>query len=153
MLTTFNQAVLQADDRFLDDEELRGLENYLQTFSTRQQAYQIISAKADELVMQALQQFAKTHRCDLQANGVKCKRDMAYALKYIARAVLMAESDVFKQDFALWMENITRAVHKGNAAAIAYGCLKQEIQTVMPAHCAALVTPYLEDLIQAFSAG
>lgn len=152
MLMTLNQVVLHADDRFLSDQELRGLESYVQTFTLRQQAYQILSHQADELVMKALKQLAQSHRQDVEAYGAKCKRDMAYALKYIARAMLMDEAEAFKQDFALWMENITRAVHKGNSAAIAYGYLKQAIQHAMSAQCAALVTPYLDELMTAFSA-
>lgn len=151
MLTTLTQAVLQADDRFLNDQELQGLERYIQTFTARNQAYQILSQNADELVIQTLKRLAQTHRPEVEAHGAKCKRDMSYALQYIARAVLMDESDVFKQDFALWMENITRAVHKGDSAARAYSCLKMTIQQSMPTHCAALVNPYLDDLITAFS--
>lgn len=151
MLTTFNQTIQQADDRFLSDSELHALEAYVQSFAVRQQTYQLLSQHADELVIGALRQFAQTHRKDVEADGAKCKRDMAYALKYIARAALMDEADAFKQDFALWMENITRAVHKGDAAAKAYGCLNQVIQAKLPNQCAAIVTPYLEDLIMAFS--
>jgi hypothetical protein len=151
MLTTLNQVLLHADDRFLNDQELRGLENYVQTYSLRQQAYQMLSDQANDLVMQALKQLAQSHRQDVETHGAKCKRDMAYALKYVARAMLMDESEAFRQDFALWMENITRAVHKGNSAAVAYGYLKQEIQKALPAQCAILVTPYLDDLITAFS--
>lgn len=151
MLTTLNQTALQADGRYLNDQELQGVEHYIQTFAARHQAYEILSAKADELVIRSLKGLAQTHRSEVESYGAKCKRDMAYALKYIARAVLMDESEVFKQDFALWMENITRAVHKGNSAARAYRCLKVEIQAAMPSECAAVIVPYLDDLITAFS--
>jgi hypothetical protein len=92
-----------------------------------------------------------THRQEVETHSVKCKRDMDYALKCIARAVLMDEQDVFQQDFVLWMDNITHALHKGNTAAQAYRHLRTAIQGAMPTECANLVTPYVDELVEAFS--
>jgi hypothetical protein len=151
MLITLHQAILHAEDRFLNDQELQGLERYVDSFEVRYRAYQLLSQRADELVMQALKVFAQTYRSEVETHGAKCKRDMGYVLQYIARAILMDDAEVFKQDFALWMENITRAVHNGRSAAQAYGCLKGQIQTALPAQYSALVVPYLDDLIMTLS--
>lgn len=151
MLATFYQASTQADGRFLSDQELQGLQAYTQSFEARRQTYQILSQNGDALVIAALQQLATTHREEVKTHSAKCKRDMDYALKEIAKAVLLADEDVFRQGFALWMENITRAVHRGDSAARAYACLKAEILKTMPAACAALVVPYIDDLITSFS--
>lgn len=151
MLATFNQAVHQADGRFLSDSELQELESYIQSFSARSQAYKFLSDNADTLVIQSLRQLARTHRQEVQSHSAKCRRDMSYALKEIAKAVLMDESEAFKQEFSLWMENITRAVHKGDSAARAYACLKEELKKSMPPQSVNLVVPYVDELIQAFS--
>lgn len=151
MLANFNQTLMQADGRFLNDTELQELQTYAQSFSTRQTAYQVLSNKGEALVVAALRQLATTHRQEVQTHGAKCKRDMSYALKEIAKAVLMDDSEVFQQGFALWMENITRAVHTTNSAAQAYTCLKAVVNEAMSAECAALVVPYIDDLITSFS--
>jgi hypothetical protein len=151
MITTFAQKAIKADGRFLNDEELQGLEAYAQTFAPRNQAYTLLSQRSDELVLQSLRQLARIHRNELKVYGATCKRDMAYALKCIAQAVLTDELEEFQQDFALWMENIMRAVHKGELAAHAYRSLKIEVQKALPPQSAALVTPYINNLITAFS--
>lgn len=151
MLANFNQTVMQADGRFLNDPELQALQTYAQSFSTRQTAYQRLSKNSEALIIAALRQLATTHRQEVQTNGAKCKRDMDYVLKEIAQAVLMGDSEVFQQGFALWMENITRAVHTTDSAAQAYTCLKVVIKQAMPADCEALVVPYIDDLITSFS--
>ena len=151
MLSTFSQTAAHADGRFLNDQELQGLEAYVESFSARTQTYQTLSSQANELVLRSLRKLAQTHRQEVVTHSAKCKRDMDFALKEIARAVLLDEPEGFKQDFSLWMENITRAVHTNNAASRAYRCLKAEICTALPGDHAALVTPYLEELITAFS--
>jgi len=151
MNTVFAQTVREADGRYLTDQELQVLEKYAHSYSTRDRAYQILSEKANTLVVDSLKKLAATHRDEVVNHSGKCRRDMTYALKYIARSVLTDEPEVFRQDFSLWMENITRAVHKGDSATRAYQHLKVEIQAALPKECAALVVPYLDDLITAFS--
>lgn len=151
MNSTFVATLHQADGRYLSDQELQPLETYCRGFGQRQQTYQLLSAQAETLVMQSLQRLAQTHRSTVQEHGPKCKRDMAYALSCIAKAVLSDETAGFQEDFVLWMENITRALHKGESAARAYGFLKLEIEERFPSPCAALVVPYLDNLIAAFS--
>jgi hypothetical protein len=151
MLATLQNTTVQADGRFLNDQELHGLQTYVQSFRARLATYQFLSQQSEALVIAALQQLAKTHRQEVQTHSAKCKRDMSYALQEVAKAVLTGDPEVFRQGFSLWMENITRAVHKGNSAARAYNCLKVEIQKEMPAECAALITPLIDDLITSFS--
>ena len=151
MLANFNQTVIQADGRFLNDAELQELQTYAHSFSTRQAAYQILSQKGEALTISALRQLAANHRQEVQTHGAKCKRDMNHVLQEIAKSVLMGDPDVFREGFALWMENITRAVHKNNSALQAYTHLKAVVNQEMPATCAALVVPYLDELITAFS--
>ena len=150
MLSTLNQTTAQAYGRFLSDQELQGLQAYVNSFQVRRQAYQLLSQNSETLVIAALKQLAATHYQEVKTYSTKCKRDMDYALKEIAKAVLMDGEEVFKQGFSLWMENITRAVHRGNSAAQAYAYLKAEIIKTMPEDCAALVVPYVDDLIMSF---
>lgn len=151
MNTLFAQTVQNADGRYLTDVELQDLEQYVQTYRTRKQTYQLLNNNANALVVQSLRQLAMTHRKEVQIHGGKCKRDMTYTIQYIAHAVLMDEAETFREGFALWMENVIRAVHKGDSAARACRCLKAEIQKAFPTECSALVMPYLDDLITAFS--
>ncbi|MDA0267446.1 MAG: hypothetical protein O2890_06935 [Cyanobacteria bacterium] len=151
MNSSFVEAAHQADGRYLSDQELRPLEMYLTTFATRMEAYQTLRDNADSLVMQALRRLVPTHRRVVQEHGGKCKRDMAYTLSYVARAVLSDDTNAFRQDFLLWMGNIAHALHKSDSSSEAYGCLKQEIHDTLPPQCAVLVTPYLDELINTFS--
>ncbi|MDA0674211.1 MAG: hypothetical protein O3C67_10970 [Cyanobacteria bacterium] len=151
MKRTFTTTLREADGRYLSDNELDPLETYWSSFAIRAQTYQLLRDQADTLVLQALRRLAQTQRATVQTHGQKCQRDMAYALSCIAKAVLTDEAQDFQEDFALWMENITHALHKGESAAQAYGFLKQAIQAQLPETSAQLVMPYLDDLIMAFS--
>ena len=151
MNSTFEATLLEADGRYLHDEELAPLEAYRASFALRLKTYELLRDQADALVIDALRGLIATHRQTVQTHGQKCQRDMTYALSFIAKAVLVDEAQEFQEEFALWMENITRALHKGESSAKAYRLLKQAIQTKLPEACAKLVAPYLDDLILAFS--
>jgi hypothetical protein len=151
MNSTFEATLLEADGRYLSDAELDPLEAYRSSFAVRLKAYELLREQADALVIDALRGLIATHRQTVQTHGQKCQRDMTYALSRIAKAVLVDEAQEFQEEFALWMENITRALHKGESAAQAYRLLKQAIQAKLPGACTKLITPYLDDLILAFS--
>lgn len=153
MNSTLIEAMQQAEGRYLNDQELQPLEQYLESYQARHQAYQLLRDNAEVLVHRALRRLNQTHRRAVQEYGAKCKRDMDYALSYVAKSVLSNEAKGFREDFALWMENITRALHKGESSAQAYTYLKQEVQEALPSTCAELVTPFIDDLITAFSEG
>ena len=51
MSKVFTEQIRQVDNRYLTDQELQGLDHYLQTYHLRNQAYQVLTSKANELVL------------------------------------------------------------------------------------------------------
>ena len=78
---------------------------------------------------------------------------MLYTLDCIARACLLSNADQFVEEYVVWMQNITRALHKEDSAVDAYRALQEEVKTVLPGEPARVVNGYLERLIEAIANG
>lgn len=151
MSFTLLQSLKEADGRYLNDNELLAFEQYQTSFKIRLETYQLLGQNSEAYILQTLRNLVRTHKKTIQDHGHKCKRDMDYTLRSIAKAVLLNDRVGFQEEFLLWMQNITRALHKEESAVQGYQLLKQVIAESMPATHAALVNGYLDELIQAFS--
>ncbi|WP_017299691.1 hypothetical protein [Nodosilinea nodulosa] len=145
--------IQQSDGRYLSDLELRPLAQFVASFDSRVKTYTRLKAEGETLVLSALRQLMLTHQSAVQEHGTKCQRDMLYSLDCIAKAILLDNSDGFVEEYVVWMQNITRALHKEDSAIAAYRSLQTEIAATLPAEGAHLVNGYLDKLIAAFAEG
>lgn len=144
------ESIHQADGRYLSDVELRPLAQFVASYETRFTTYMTLQQEGEALVRQTLRRLLQTkHSYMIQEHGAKCQRDMTYTLQCIAKAVLTDNSKGFVEEYVLWMQNITRSLHKEDSAITAYRTLQQEIDLTLSAEGASLVNSYLELLINA----
>ncbi|MGG6238186.1 hypothetical protein ACQ4N7_06055 [Nodosilinea sp. AN01ver1] len=146
-------AIQQSDGRYLSDVELRPLAQFVASFASRSQTYMRLKAESETLVLNALRRLMLTHPEAVQMHGAKCQRDMRYTLECAAKAILLDNPGGFAEEYVVWMQNITRALHKETAAIAAYRCLQTEITGTLPAEAAQLVNSYLDQLITALAQG
>ncbi len=148
------ESIQESDGRYLSDVELRPLAQFVASYETRFTTYAVLKDKAETLVLGSLRRLMQTpHRKVITEHGSKCQRDMTYTLQCIAQAILLDDPKGFMEEYVLWMQNITRALHKENSAIDAYRALQQEISATFSAEGALLINGYLDQLIQAFSDG
>lgn len=154
MNTSLLDSIQQSDGRYLSDAELRPLAQFVASFDSRFKTYARLKDEGEVLVTKALQTLTATgHRAVIQEHGAKCQRDMLYTLECIAKAILLDNPDGFVEEYLLWMQNITRALHKESSAIDAYRSLQGEITATLPQEAAQLVNGYLDQLITAFADG
>lgn len=146
------QLILQADGRYLSDPELQPLQQYLGSFPLRFNTYRLLQEHSQTLVLQTLRKTIQAHRKTIQEHGAKCQRDMSYTLECLARSVLLDDAQGFREGYVLWMQNITRALHKESSAIDAYRILQEEVSATFPKDSAQLVNQYLAALIEGLSA-
>ncbi len=147
-------SIQQADGRYLSDMELRPLAQFVASYESRFRTYTRLKDDGEALVLKALRQLMGTsHAAIIEVHGSKCQRDMLYTLECIAKAILLDNPDGFMEEYVVWMQNITRALHKEDSAIDAYRSLQTEILAALPREAAQLVNGYLEQLITAFAKG
>jgi len=154
MSNTLVKTARKADGRYLNDQELHEFESLVDSFNTRLAIYKYLKNEDKTLVVNALRRVMQTkHRKAIQEHSAKCQRDMLYTLDCIARACLLSNADQFVEEYVVWMQNITRALHKEDSAVDAYRALQEEVKTVLPDEPARVVNGYLERLIEAIANG
>ncbi|MBE9140889.1 hypothetical protein IQ254_27435 [Nodosilinea sp. LEGE 07088] len=148
------ESIQKSDGRYLSDTELRPLAQFVTSFESRVRTYVRLQDEGEALVLKALRQLASTnYRQVVQEHGAKCQRDMLYTVECIAKAILLDNPDGFIEEYVVWMQNITRALHKENSAIDAYRSLQAEMSAALPQEAAQLVNGYLDQLIKAFAEG
>lgn len=146
------ESIHQADGRYLSDLELRPLAQFVTSYETRFTTYMTLQQDGEGLVRRTLRRLLQTqHAYTIQEHGAKCQRDMTYTLQCIAKAVLTDNAKGFVEEYVLWMQNITRSLHKEDSAITAYRTLQQEISLALSAEGADLVNRYLDLLIDALA--
>lgn len=153
MNTALRELIRKADGRYLDDDELQPLEHYTRSFVLRFNTYTLLQEHSQQLILNTLRRLIQTHRKTVQENGNKCQRDMAYTLECVAKAILLDDAPGYVESYVLWMQNITRALHKETSAVEAYRLLQTEVAATLPADSASLVNEHLEHLVVAFATG
>lgn len=147
-------SIQQSDGRYLSDSELQPLAQFVASFDSRFRTYNRLKNDGETLVLKALRQLMLTgHRQVIQEHGAKCQRDMLYTLECIAKAILLDNPDGFIEEYVVWMQNITRALHKETSAIDAYRSLQTEIAASQPQEVSQLVNGYLDQLIKALAEG
>lgn len=139
--------MVEADGRYLDAPGLKPLEDYLQSFATRLEAYQSLRDHSDALVIQALKKFGQTYPEIVQRQGERCKYDMAEVLRYIALSILRDDEVFFKEQMMSWLDTILLAHKKHAACAAAYRYLQDAITATLPPAASSLVRPYIEGVV------
>ncbi|MEB3288534.1 MAG: hypothetical protein VKI82_01390 [Leptolyngbya sp.] len=148
------ESIQESDGRYLSDVELRPFAQFVASYETRFTTYAVLKEKGEALVLNSLRRLMQTsHRKVITEHGSKCQRDMTYTLQCIAQAILLDDPKGFMEEYVLWMQNITRALHKESSAIDAYRALQQEISATFSAEGALLINGYLDQLIQAFTDG
>lgn len=141
---TLTRKILDADGRYLDVQELKTLEQYLQSYASRLETYHALRDQSTALVAQALKRLGQAYPDLIQKYGQRCQYDMSEVLRYTALSILRDDETFFKEQMISWLDTILLA-HKRHAhCATAYRYLQEGINQALPAASSSLTRPYLE---------
>jgi hypothetical protein len=143
-----NQTMIDADGRYLSNEELRPLETYLDSYQKRLEAYQTLGQHSDELVLEALKKFARVHPEIIKNSGKRCQYDMLQVLRYMALCILLDDEFMFREKMVFWLDTMLRAHHKQEACCKAYQHLKEVLHESLPGKISAQVDPYINIIFE-----
>jgi len=149
MSSTLERSVFAVDDRYLSDQELQPLEDYLQSHALRMKTYHLIQAHTDEIVLATLRKMTAGYSQMIQHHGQTCKRDLTDIMRYIGLCILKHDQQGFYEEFVLWMDTMMKAFKRKDAAHAAYTYLRSIVAESFPADSAKLVNLYVDRLIAA----
>lgn len=92
-----DKAILNADGRYLDSQEIYPLESYIQSYTTRLRAYQHLQEHGEKLVILAIRELTQVDPELIQQHRPPCKYDMTKVLRYMALSILRDNELLFKE--------------------------------------------------------
>ncbi len=146
MYRAFQKGLELIHERYMRDQELTVIEDYVRTFPVRVQAHNLLKTEQERLIASALREFGKTDSAILEQHRQLCVRDMRFVLTMIAHVIITDDVIRFR-DSLLWLQNIMRSVKHESYAAKGYKLLQSAIASSFPADCAKVIEPYLNQAI------
>lgn len=143
-----NQTMIDADGRYLTTDELRPLENYVDSFQHRLEAYEAIRQHSNALVITSLNKFARVHPEIINSSGKRCQYDMSQVLRYMALCILLDDEFMFREKMMFWLDTMLRAHRKQDACSKAYQYLKESAQERLSAKVCEQIMPYINIIVE-----
>lgn len=154
MISTLESDLASVDDRYLNDAELRPVEDYIQSHTVRIKTYRLIQEHTEDVVMKTLRKMVAAHSPQvMQQIGQTCKRDLTSIMHYMGLYILKNDEHGFYEEFTLWMDTIMKAFKLKDISKVDYGHLRTVIQETFPADSAKIMFIYVDQLIEAMSQG
>ncbi len=150
MYRAFQKGLEVIHERYMRDQELAVMENYVNTFTVRLQAHNLLKSEQERLIASALREFGKTESALLDQHRQLCVRDMRFVLTMLAHVVITDDVVRF-HDSLLWLQNIMRSIKHETYATKGYKLLQNAITNSLPAECAKVIEPYLNQAISMVS--
>jgi Phycobilisome protein len=144
---TLEKSFLQADGRYLTPQEMRSIEQFLQSYASRLNVYQVLRDNNAAFVEQALKKMGQEYPDLMQKHAPRCQYDMAETLRYISLAVLRDDEIFFKEQVMAWLDSILLAYKRHNHCAVGYRHLQDVVTAKLPTTGASVVRPYFELVI------
>ncbi|MEB3273784.1 MAG: hypothetical protein VKJ85_08370 [Prochlorothrix sp.] len=154
MISTLESNLASVDDRFLNDTELRPLEEYIKSHTLRIKTYRLIQSHTEEVVLKTLRKMVAEHPPEMmQQVGQTCKRDLTNIMHYMGLCILKNDVQGFYEEFTLWMDTMMKAFKLKNVSQVDYTHLPNVVKEVFPEESAKIMFIYIDQLIEAMGQG
>ncbi|AFY70256.1 Phycocyanin [Thalassoporum mexicanum PCC 7367] len=148
---SFEGMILEPERSYLQDNDLRELEQYAHSFTDRLKAYELVRDYADEIVLDALKRLAADYPEQARANKQdKCQYDMTIVLRYMALSMLREDEHFFRDKMIDWLGTVITSSHVRAECADGYTKLYKVISSRLPANRAVMFKPYIDIAIATF---
>lgn len=148
MLSQLERLTREIDGRYASDAELTFAIDYVRSFNLRVQTYQKLQELETTLVQQTYAKMRAIEPNVFSQGGTdlsaKWKRDTLRVMRYVAVAVLMDDTETFRERLLLWFQTIMRAFGAQHSCNLTYQVLQEVVQQSLTAPQASLVCPLLE---------
>ncbi len=149
---TLDSLVLDADGRYLSDQELLSLHRYAQSYTKRQQTYEYLRDSGEQAVNQALQKMTEIYPDLMQQHAARCRYDMTQVLRHMAFSILRDDEILFQENMVIWLGTILIAYKENAHCGNAYRFLQEAIAPSLSSDHQAIARPYFDGIVNVLQA-
>lgn len=151
MNTELRAMIVNAECRYLMDDEVRRLRAYAAGMGDRIAVARRVEEAEEAIVEHAVAEFAKRDQRYLDsvpAAREKLARDMKLTLRYLALAHVRDDMTFFRKNFASWIAELLRAIVEPAVLVAGQRCLRDAIEARLDPADARELLPYLDVYIE-----
>ena len=148
MFKQLTRLSIDADGRYATDDELKFLDDYLDTVETRISAYETIRENEEQIIyrLEAAKRGIKQdvfHMGDRDVSEI-CRRDMTNIFRCSATAILFNDLDRLREGLLIWYQTIVRAFKYDKYTNITYAVIQDTIKEFLKPEEVELMLPALK---------
>ena len=148
MFKQLTRLSIDADGRYATDDELKFLDDYLDTVETRISAYETIRENEEQIIYrwEAAKRGIKQdvfHMGDRDVSEI-CRRDMTNIFRCSATAILFNDLDSLREGLLIWYQTIVRAFKYDKYTNITYAVIQDTIKEFLKPEEVELMLPALK---------
>lgn len=148
MFKQLTRLSIDADGRYATDDELKFLDDYLDTVETRISAYETIRENEEQIIYrwEAAKRGIKQdvfHMGDRDVSEI-CRRDMTNIFRCSATAILFNDLDRLREGLLIWYQTIVRAFKYDKYTNITYAVIQETIKEFLKPEEVELMLPALK---------
>jgi hypothetical protein len=146
--TAVTRLSIDADGRYATDDELKFLDDYLDTVETRVSTYETIRENEEQIIYrwEAAKRGIKQdvfHMGDRDVSEI-CRRDMTNIFRCSATAILFNDLDRLREGLLIWYQTIVRAFKYDKYTNITYAVIQETIKEFLKPEEVELMLPALK---------
>ncbi len=148
MFKQLTRLSIDADGRYATDDELKFLDDYLDTVETRISAYETIRENEEQIIYrwEAAKRGIKQdvfHMGDRDVYEI-CRRDMTNIFRCSATAILFNDLDRLREGLLIWYQTIVSAFKYDKYTNITYSVIQETIKEFLKPEEVELMLPALK---------
>ena len=140
-----------AEGRYLEDQEIGQLTDYMASLEARLAAMRAVEQAEAKIVEETLDVVWETHP-DFASKYYEarknCTRDVSLALRYCALAMVRDDIDMLREKLLYWLRTILNAFEFGQALDTTYRALARRVEANLDPQSVRLLAPYLRETHQ-----
>jgi hypothetical protein len=143
--------IVEAEGRYLAEEELGKLRLYAVSMGDRIAAARRLERVEEAVVEEAARLFAERHQdylSNVPASREKLARDMKLTLRYLALAHVRDDMTFFRKNFASWISELLRAIVEPSVLVAGQRCLRDALEARLDPTDARSFFRYLDVYIE-----
>jgi Phycobilisome protein len=148
MLSQMERLSFDVEGRYASDDELRFIPELLKTYELRVQTYQKLQELEQTVIQQVYEKMLAQDANILRSGNVdlapKWKRDTIRVWRYSAAAVLINDSETFRDRFLLWFQTVMRAFNAQKSCYVTYTTMQEVVKLHLTHQQSSLFLPILD---------
>lgn len=146
MQTELTELLVQAENRYLQTEELQGFKSYAETLAQRLKIYEFLRDREVMIFQPIADQVPKLYPQEKEERLEQILQQWILILRHSAMAMLLNDSEYLKQRVIEWLSGLIKAHNTQSIDSQIYQLLLARLNELLSPKAIIFLQPFLEQV-------